>query len=45
MLPTLLTSNLRPAELASALGERVASRLAEMTQRVALKGTDRRYAA
>lgn len=45
MLPTLLTSNLRPAELASALGERVASRLAEMTERVALKGTDRRYAA
>lgn len=45
MLPTLLTSNLRPNDLANALGERVSSRLAEMTERVTLKGTDRRYAA
>lgn len=45
MLPTLLTSNLLPKDLANALGERVSSRLAEMTERVTLKGTDRRYAA
>jgi DNA replication protein DnaC len=45
MLPTLFTSNLAPKELANTLGERVASRLAEMTDRVTLKGTDRRYAA
>lgn len=41
-LPTLLTSNLRPKELGERLGERVTSRLVEMTQRVALEGTDRR---
>jgi len=43
MLPTLFTSNLLPKDLANALGERVSSRLAEMTDRVTLKGTDRRY--
>jgi DNA replication protein DnaC len=43
MLPTLWTSNLLPNDLANALGERVASRLAEMTSRVTLKGDDRRY--
>jgi DNA replication protein DnaC len=44
-LPTLFTSNIRPGELAAALGERVASRLTEMTKRVTLKGADRRRAA
>ena len=42
-LPTLFTSNVRPRDLAEALGERVASRLTEMTGRVILKGADRRY--
>lgn len=41
-LPTLITSNLLPRDLASTLGDRVASRLAEMTQRVVLTGNDRR---
>lgn len=41
-LPTLITSNIPPKQLASALGERVASRLAEMTTLVVLKGADRR---
>lgn len=44
-LPTLFTSNILPKDLAAALGERVASRLNEMTSRVTLKGADRRYAA
>ena len=44
-LPTLFTSNVPPKDLAAALGERVASRLTEMTERVTLKGADRRYAA
>ena len=43
VLPTLFTSNLLPKELATLLGERVSSRLAEMTDRVTLKGDDRRY--
>lgn len=42
-LPTIFTSNLLPGALAQELGERVASRLNEMTRRVTLKGTDRRY--
>lgn len=42
MLPTLITTNLPTAELRSALGDRVASRLAEMTERVILTGPDRR---
>lgn len=42
-LPTLFTSNIPPRDLAGALGERVASRLTEMTTRVVLKGSDRRY--
>jgi DNA replication protein DnaC len=42
-LPTLFTSNIVPGRLAEALGERVASRLTEMTERVSLKGGDRRY--
>lgn len=40
--PTLVTSNVLPRELAAALGERVASRLNEMTTRVVLTGADRR---
>ncbi|WP_046497579.1 ATP-binding protein [Streptomyces odonnellii] len=42
MLPTLITTNLPTAELRTALGDRVASRLAEMTERVILTGPDRR---
>lgn len=42
MSPTLITSNVPPKDLGSELGERVASRLMEMTTRVVLKGTDRR---
>lgn len=41
-LPTLLTSNVLPKELAGRLGDRVTSRLAEMCQRVVIKGNDRR---
>lgn len=43
-LPTIVTSNLGGGDLRSGLGERIASRLAEMAKRVALKGTDRRRA-
>ncbi|MFD9355404.1 ATP-binding protein [Streptomyces sp. NPDC060031] len=42
MLPTLITTNLPTEELRSAVGDRVASRLAEMTTRVILTGPDRR---
>ena len=42
MLPTLITTNLPIADLRDAVGDRVASRLAEMTTRVILAGTDRR---
>ncbi|MER6167112.1 ATP-binding protein [Streptomyces violaceorubidus] len=45
MLPTLITTNLPTAELRIALGDRVASRLAEMTERVILTGPDRRRTA
>lgn len=41
-MPTLVTSNVPPKDLPAALGERVASRLAEMATRVVLKGADRR---
>lgn len=41
-LPTLITSNVKPADLKPILGDRVTSRLAEMTTRVVLKGDDRR---
>lgn len=41
-LPTVFTSNVPPKELGDRLGERVASRLIEMTQTVVLKGEDRR---
>jgi DNA replication protein DnaC len=40
--PTLFTSNVPPKNLAVALGERVSSRLIEMTTTVVLKGADRR---
>jgi DNA replication protein DnaC len=40
--PTLITSNVTPAKLGDAVGERVASRLVEMADRVVLKGSDRR---
>lgn len=41
-MPTLLTSNCLPGELAGRLGDRVTSRLAEMCQRISLKGQDKR---
>ncbi|MET7781518.1 ATP-binding protein [Streptomyces mirabilis] len=41
-LPSVFTSNLPPAKLRDALGERVASRLTEMCDRIVLKGDDRR---
>jgi DNA replication protein DnaC len=41
-LPSVFTSNLPPAQLRDALGERVASRLTEMCDRIVLKGDDRR---
>ncbi|MEU4999694.1 ATP-binding protein [Streptomyces sp. NPDC021622] len=41
-LPTLITTNLPIADLRTAVGDRVASRLAEMTRRVILDGPDRR---
>ncbi|KIF75234.1 ATP-binding protein [Streptomyces sp. 150FB] len=42
LLPTLVTTNLPVAELRDAVGDRVASRLSEMTERVILTGRDRR---
>ncbi|GGS40583.1 ATP-binding protein [Streptomyces sp. JS01] len=42
MLPTLITTNLAIKELRSYLGDRVASRLAEMTTRVEFEPLDRR---
>ncbi|WP_405673162.1 ATP-binding protein [Streptomyces sp. NBC_01530] len=41
-MPTLITSNLVPKELAGRLGDRVTSRLIEMCQRIVLAGPDRR---
>lgn len=43
--PTIVTSNVPPLSLSNALGERVASRLTEMADRVVLKGADRRLAS
>lgn len=40
--PTIFTTNLAPAELTAALGDRITSRLAGMCIQVALKGDDRR---
>ncbi|MDF3291907.1 ATP-binding protein [Streptomyces silvisoli] len=42
LLPTLITTNLSIRDLRDAVGDRVASRLAEMTERVILTGADRR---
>ena len=42
MLPTLITSNLRISDLRAYLGDRVASRLAQMTTRIAFETADRR---
>ncbi|MET9655607.1 ATP-binding protein [Streptomyces sp. NPDC006510] len=42
LLPTLITTNLPTAALRDAVGDRVASRLAEMTTTVVLTGADRR---
>lgn len=41
-LPLMVTSNLPPSKLAGWVGERAASRLAEMCQVVAMTGNDRR---
>lgn len=41
-LPTLLTSNVLPKQLADRLGDRVASRLTEMCERTVITGQDRR---
>lgn len=40
--PTLITTNVPAKDLQAALGERVTSRLVEMTRRVIIKGADRR---
>lgn len=42
MLPCLLATNLKPSELAGVLGDRTASRLAEMCHTVVIDGDDRR---
>lgn len=42
LLPTVLTSNLAPAALREQLGDRITSRLSEMSERVILDGPDRR---
>ncbi|QMU79046.1 ATP-binding protein [Streptacidiphilus sp. PB12-B1b] len=42
MLPTLITSNLRISDLRAYLGDRVTSRLAQMTTRIAFETADRR---
>lgn len=40
--PAIFTSNVPPGQLRDVLGERIASRLTEMCERVTLKGDDRR---
>ena len=44
-LPLIVTSNLPPSKLADQIGDRAASRLAEMCSVVAMTGTDRRKPA
>lgn len=44
-LPTLVTSNVAANNLVAVLGDRVASRLVEMADRIVIKGSDRRLAA
>ncbi|WP_327335915.1 ATP-binding protein [Streptomyces sp. NBC_01324] len=41
-LPTLITSNVPPKELGARMGDRVASRLVEMCDRITITGPDRR---
>jgi DNA replication protein DnaC len=41
-LPTIITSNVLPKELTERVGERVASRLVGMSDRVVIRGQDRR---
>lgn len=41
-LPTIITSNVLPKELTERLGDRVASRLVGMSDRIAIRGNDRR---
>lgn len=43
--PSIITSNVVPAELADRLGDRTASRLTQMADRVVLRGEDRRKQA
>lgn len=45
VLPTLITSNVPASQLGAQLGDRVASRLTEMTSRAVLTGVDRRRGA
>jgi DNA replication protein DnaC len=45
MLPGIFTSNIPAAELRDVIGDRVASRLAEMCRLIPLRGADRRRAA
>lgn len=40
--PSIFTSNVPPSQLRDVLGERIASRLTEMCERITLKGDDRR---
>lgn len=42
MAPTIFTSNVLAADMTAALGERIMSRLTQMTERVLLDGPDRR---
>lgn len=42
MRPIVITSNLKPSELADRVGERIASRIVEMCDMIKLEGQDRR---
>jgi len=44
-LPSIFTTNVPPKDLAERLGDRTASRLAEMCERIVLEGSDRRRAS
>jgi DNA replication protein DnaC len=44
-LPTIITSNVLPKELTERVGERVASRLVGMSDRIVIRGEDRRKQA
>ncbi|MFM9616791.1 ATP-binding protein [Streptomyces turgidiscabies] len=43
-LPSIFTTNLVPGKIGATVGDRVASRIAEMCDRITLKGADRRKA-